>query len=98
MRRRRYLDRRERWPVQHGDRHHPAAERRHEVGGCYRESQAGADFQERDCRNIAVAWLARTGCTVPEIAAITGDSEQTVYAILHYLARHPSSPIPRWPR
>ena len=49
-----------------------------------------ADFQERDLRDTAVTWLARAGCTVPEIAAITGHAHGSVTQILkHYLARHP---------
>ncbi|MGE0212277.1 MAG: hypothetical protein AB7S41_11330 [Parvibaculaceae bacterium] len=49
-----------------------------------------ADFQDRDLRDTAVTWLARAGCTIPEICAITGHSEKSAYTILkHYLARHP---------
>jgi hypothetical protein len=47
-------------------------------------------FHDQDFRDTAVTWLARAGCTVPEICAITGHSEQTAYTILkHYLGRHP---------
>jgi integrase len=42
-----------------------------------------------DLRGTAVTRLARAGCTIPEIAAITGHSLKTVHAILdkHYLHR-----------
>jgi hypothetical protein len=40
--------------------------------------------------DTAVTWLARAGCTVPQIAAVTGHSETSVHSILNYhLARHP---------
>lgn len=46
-----------------------------------------ATFNDQDCRDTAVTWLAQAGCTVPQIRAITGHAEQSVYAILkHYLA------------
>jgi len=46
-----------------------------------------ADFQDRDLRDTAVTWLARAGCTVPEIRSITGHDPRTIYSILkHYLA------------
>jgi hypothetical protein len=33
-----------------------------------------------------VTWLARAGCTLPQIAAITGHSLQSIYQVLkHYL-------------
>lgn len=35
-----------------------------------------------DLRRTAVVNLARAGCTVPEIAAITGHSKKTIYALL----------------
>ena len=42
----------------------------------------------RQLRHTAIVMLARAGCTVPEIAAITGHSIQTVTQILeHYLPR-----------
>ena len=45
-----------------------------------------SDLLFLDLRDTAVTWLANAGCTVPEIAAITGHSLQTVHAILkHYL-------------
>ena len=38
-------------------------------------------------RDTAVTWLARAGCTVPEIRSITGHDPRTIYSILkHYLA------------
>jgi hypothetical protein len=46
-----------------------------------------ADFHFQDLRDTAVTWYARAGCTVPEIAAITGHSLRSIYSILkHYLA------------
>jgi integrase len=49
-----------------------------------------ADFRDQDLRDTAVTWLARAGCTIPEISAITGHSAATAAAILkHYLAAHP---------
>lgn len=45
------------------------------------------DFRESDTRDTAVTWLARAGCSVPEIRAITGHDLETVHKILkHYLA------------
>ena len=41
-----------------------------------------ADFQDRDLRDTAVTWLARAGCTVPEIRSITGHDPRTIYSIL----------------
>lgn len=47
-------------------------------------------FRDQDLRDTAVTWLARAGCTVPQIAAVTGHSETSVHSILkHYLALHP---------
>jgi integrase len=45
-----------------------------------------------DLRGTAVTRLAKVGCTVPEIANITGHSLRDVHAILdaHYLARDPT--------
>lgn len=46
-----------------------------------------ADFTFPDLRDTAVTWYARAGCTVPEIASITGHSLASIYSILkHYLA------------
>ncbi|KIZ39066.1 MULTISPECIES: hypothetical protein [Rhodopseudomonas] len=46
-----------------------------------------ADFTFPDLRDTAVTWYARAGCTVPEIASITGHSLASIYGILkHYLA------------
>ncbi len=48
-----------------------------------------ANFRDQDLRDTAVTWLARAGCTIPEIASITGHEMATVTAILkHYLAMH----------
>jgi hypothetical protein len=49
-----------------------------------------ASFKEMDLRDTAVTWMALAGCTIPEIAAVTGHEVQGVHTILrHYLARHP---------
>jgi len=49
-----------------------------------------AGFRDQDLRDTAVTWLALAGCTVPEIAAVTGHSLQSITSVLeHYLARHP---------
>lgn len=49
-----------------------------------------ADARDQDLRDTAVTWLARAGCTVPEIGAITGHAHDTIHAILkHYLVEHP---------
>lgn len=46
-----------------------------------------ADFTFPDLRDTAVTWHARAGCTVPEIASISGHSPASIYSILkHYLA------------
>lgn len=46
-----------------------------------------ADFRDQDLRDTAVTWLARAGCTIPMIRAITGHDETSIYKILkHYLA------------
>ncbi len=49
------------------------------------------DLTFHDLRGTAVTRLALAGCTIPEIAAITGHSLKTVEAILdeHYLSRDP---------
>lgn len=45
--------------------------------------------RDQDLRDTAVTWLARAGCTVPEICSITGHSEASAYEILkHYLSHH----------
>lgn len=45
---------------------------------------------DQDLRDTAVTWLARAGCTPPEIAAITGHSLVTIHSVLkHYLVLHP---------
>lgn len=46
-----------------------------------------ADFTFPDLRDTAVTWHARAGCTVPEIASISGHSLRSIHSILkHYLA------------
>jgi hypothetical protein len=68
-----------------------AAVRAHAIAtGSPAIAEALAGFHDQDLRDTAVTWLARAGCTVPEICAVTGHSEQTAYTILkHYLGRHP---------
>lgn len=52
-----------------------------------KECKSVADFNFADLRDTAVTWYARAGCTVPEIASITGHSLASIYSILkHYLA------------
>ncbi|WP_398473375.1 hypothetical protein [Tardiphaga sp.] len=47
----------------------------------------GTGFTFPDLRDTSVTWYARAGCTVPEIASITGHSLKSIYDILkHYLA------------
>lgn len=42
--------------------------------------------QDRDLRDTAVTWLARAGCTMAEICAISGHSAKSVQTIIeHYL-------------
>lgn len=49
-----------------------------------------ADFRDQDLRDTAVTWLARAGCDILEIAAITGHDTDTIHQMLkHYLAEHP---------
>lgn len=49
-----------------------------------------AGFRDQDLRDTAVTWLALAGATIPEIAAVTGHSLQSITSVLeHYLARHP---------
>ncbi len=52
--------------------------------------QAGlSHLQFRDLRRTAVVWLAEAGCTIPEIAAITGHSIDRTAAIIEvYLPRN----------
>jgi integrase len=39
-----------------------------------------------DLRDTAITWLANSGAAIPEIAAVSGHSPNTVHAILkHYL-------------
>ena len=49
-----------------------------------------AGLRDQDLRDTAVTWLALAGCTVPQIAAVTGHSETSATSIMrHYLGRHP---------
>lgn len=49
-----------------------------------------AGRRDQDLRDTAVTWLARAGCTIPQIAAITGHEPKSIYGILrHYLAMTP---------
>ncbi len=49
-----------------------------------------ADLRDQDLRDTAVTWLALAGCTVPQIASITGHSLGTIDTVLkHYLGMHP---------
>lgn len=49
-----------------------------------------AGLHDQDLRDTAVTWLARAGCTIPEIAGVTGHSLQTIHDVLkHYLGLHP---------
>ncbi|KAA5599236.1 tyrosine-type recombinase/integrase [Blastochloris sulfoviridis] len=58
---------------------------------CWEEASAAAgitDLHFHDLRGTAVTMLAEAGCTVPQIASITGHSLKTVTRILEtYLAR-----------
>jgi hypothetical protein len=45
-----------------------------------------ADAHDADLRDTAVTWLARAGCTLVEICAISGHSPQSAQLIIeHYL-------------
>lgn len=47
-------------------------------------------FRDQDLRDTAVTWLARAGCTIPEICSVTGHTEAAATGIMkHYLGRHP---------
>ncbi len=49
-----------------------------------------ADLTDQDLRDTSVTWLARAGCSLPEIGAITGHSLASIHQIMrHYLAAHP---------
>lgn len=49
-----------------------------------------ATFADKQLRATAVTWLARAGCSIPEICAITGHSPESATKILrHYLSLHP---------
>jgi hypothetical protein len=48
-----------------------------------------ADKLDLDLRDTAVTWLARAGCTLMEICAISGHSAQSVQTIIkHYLGAY----------
>jgi hypothetical protein len=48
-----------------------------------------AGKRDQDLRDTAVTWLARAGCTLMEICAITGHSAQSVQTIIkHYLGSY----------
>jgi hypothetical protein len=67
-------------------RHDFAKVRAHAVKSC----PSLEDFHDQDLRDTGVTWMALAGATIPEIAAVTGHSSETVHSILkHYLARHP---------
>jgi integrase len=56
--------------------------------GAYLASGINTDLHFHDLRGTAITMLAEAGCTVPEIAAITGHSLKHVTHILEtYLAR-----------
>jgi Phage integrase family len=45
-----------------------------------------ASLRFQDLRDTAVTWLARAECTIPEIASVTGHSQETINTVLrHYL-------------
>lgn len=74
-------------------RHHFAAIRAELVAEWQRANPAAtapcpfADLWFMDLRDTAITNLGSSGCTVPEICAISGHSERSVYGILrHYLA------------
>ncbi|SFO77213.1 Site-specific recombinase XerD [Cohaesibacter marisflavi] len=47
-------------------------------------------FRDQDLRDTAVTWLANAGCTLPQMASITGHSVENIHKILkHYLAQTP---------
>jgi integrase len=48
-----------------------------------------ADLRDQDLRDTAVTWLARAGCTLPEICKITGHAMASATQVLeHYLSQH----------
>lgn len=56
---------------------------------CFEGASSDAS-SDHDLRDTAVTWLARSGCTLPEICQITGHSMQSAQQTLkHYLASHP---------
>lgn len=55
---------------------------------CIEEYPTMKGLQRRDVRRTAVVRLSEVGCTVPEIASVTGHTIQSVHNILeHYLVR-----------
>jgi hypothetical protein len=67
-----------------GDVHELAIAGSAELGLTPCPSLAGK--RDQDLRDIAVTWLARAGCTMAEICAITGHSARSVQTIIeHYL-------------
>lgn len=51
-----------------------------------RRERIDKPFTFADLRDSCVTWLARSGCSLPEIAAITGHSLRSIHTILkHYL-------------
>ena len=52
-----------------------------------KERKGLLDLTFQDLRDTAITNLARAGSTIPEIAAVSGHSEQSILGILkHYLA------------
>ena len=68
--------------------HRPPTRRSHKA--CAKAGIVGVTFN--DLRGTAVTRLALAGCTVPQIAPITGHSLRDVHSILdaHYLDRDPA--------
>lgn len=47
-------------------------------------------FRDQDLRDTTVTWLADAGCTLPQIASITGHTVENIHKILkHYMAQTP---------
>jgi integrase len=45
-----------------------------------------ADLRFQDLRDTSVTWLARSGCTIPEIASVTGHALESIHTTMkHYL-------------
>lgn len=59
--------------------------------GAVDEEENPLALRDQDLRDTAVTWLARAGCTIPEICAITGHSLKSATTIFrHYLAIDPA--------